>query len=131
VFVTATGEAAADRFRFTVLVLAQGEYVERASRIAESLEATLDSASPGRGRKSGLRNQARTLRRRLESISADLEGQRPPNRSIDTQLNAARNMVDAMERRVILLEPSVERQELLYTLESIGDRIDDAIEALP
>lgn len=130
-FVTATGEATADRFRFTVLVLAKGEYVDRAGRLAGSLEMSLDSVLPEKGRGSGLRNQIRTLRRRLESISADLEGRRRPKWSIDNRLNGTRNSVEALRRQISSLEPSVGRQELLYTLESIENGIDDAIEALP
>lgn len=130
-FVTATGEATADRFRFTVLVLAKGEYVDRAGRLAGSLEMSLDSVLPEKGRGNGLGNQIRTLRRRLESISADLEGRRRPKRSIDNRLNGARHNVEALRRQISSLEPSVGRQELLYTLESIENGIDDAIEALP
>lgn len=127
VFVTASGETNADRLRFTVLVLAKRDYVVRASRLVASLETMLDST---RGRRNGLRNQARTLRRRLESISDDLEKPRRPARSIDNRLGSARNSVEAMKREISSFEPGVERQEVLYLLEDITEGIDSAIEAL-
>lgn len=130
-YVTATGEATVDRFRFTVHVLTKREYVDRAGRLASSLEMSLDSVLPEGGRGNGLRNQIRTLRRRLESISDTLESRRRPKRPIDNRLNAARNSAEAVERGITSLEPSVERQELLYALESLKKAIDDAIEALP
>lgn len=130
-YVTATGEATVDRFRFTLHVLTKGAYVDRAGRLARSLEMSLDSVLPEGGRGNGLTNRIRTLRRRLESISDALESRRRPKRSIDNQLNAARNSAEAVEREITSLEPSVERQELLYALESLKKAIDDAIEALP
>lgn len=130
-FVTATGKATVDRFPFTVLVLAKGEYVKRVGRLAGSLELSLDSVLPETGRGNGLRSQIRTLQRRLESISDDLERQHPPIRSIDNRLNGARNNVEALRRQITSLEPSVGRQELLYTLENIENEINDALEAMP
>lgn len=127
VFVTATGETNVDRFRFTVLVLAKHEYVVRASRLARAFETALDSMG---GRRNGLRNQARTLRRRLESISDDLGKRRRPTHSIDNRLNAARNSVEAMRREISSFEPSVQRQEVLYALETLNREIDAATEAL-
>lgn len=128
VVVTATGKTNVDRFRFTALVLAKHDYVDGASRIVGPLETSFDSMGE-RGQGNGLRNQARTLRRRLESISDDLEGQRKPMRSIDDRLRAARNSAEAMERQLSRSGSSVERQEALYILESIIDEIDGAIEA--
>lgn len=127
VFVTVSGETNSDRLRFTVLVLTKRDYVVRASRLVRSLETMLDST---RGRRNGLRNQARTLRRRLVTISDDLEKPRRPARSIDNRLSAAQNNVEAMKREISSLEPSVEWQEILYILENIIERIDSAIEAL-
>lgn len=128
VVVTATGKTNVAQFRFTALVLAKRDYVDGASRIVRSLETTFDSIGE-RGRGNGLRNQARTLRRRLESISDDLEGRRKLMRSIDNRLRAARNSAEAMERQLARSGSSVERQEALYILESIIDEIDGAIEA--
>lgn len=130
VFVTATGETNADRFRITALVLAKRDYVDRAGQAVTSLEATLDSVG-GRGRWNGVRNQTRILRRRLESISDDLEDERRPTRSIDNRLYAVRNGFEAMKRQISRSGSSVQRQESLYTLEGIIEEIDGAIEALP
>lgn len=127
VVVTATGKTNVDRFQFTALVLTKRDYVDGASRITESLETTFDSMGEGRGH--GLGNQARTLRRRLELISDDLEDRRKPMRSIDNRLNAVRNSAEAMERQLSHFESSVKRQESLYILENIIDEIDGAIEA--
>lgn len=129
VFVTATGKTNADRFRLTALVLAKRDYVDGASRALESLETTLDSME-GQGQWNGVRNQARTLRRRLESISSDLKDERRPMRSIDNRLNAARNSSEAMRRQISRSGPSVTRQEALYTLERVTEKTDSAIEAL-
>lgn len=130
VFVTATGETNADRFRFTTLVLAKRDYVARASRAVGSLERILDSMGR-RNQWNGMRNQTRTLRRRLKSISDDLEDGRRPVRSIDNRLSAVRNGLEAMTRQVSHLGSSVEQQEVLYILENISEEIDSAIEALP
>lgn len=130
VFVTATGETNADRFCFTALVLAKRDYVARASRAVGSLETILDSM--GRQNQwNGMRNQTRTLRRRLKSISDDLENRHRPVRSIDNRLRAVRNGFEAMKRQVSRLGSSVERQEVLYILENIDEEIGNAIEALP
>lgn len=128
-FVTAAGKTIADQFRFTTLVLAKGDYVIRAIQAVESLETTLDSMERRR-QWNGLRNQVRTLRRRLESISNDLENQRRSTRSMDNRLNAARNAAEAMKREISSSEPSVERQEVLYILKIITDILDNAIESL-
>lgn len=128
VFVTATGETTADRVGFVIYVLTKRDYVQKAGQAARSLETIL---VPMGGRGNGSSNQARTLRRRLESISDDLENRRHPIRSIDNRLNAVQNTVESMKRRIASSESSVERQEALYILESISEQIDDAIEALP
>lgn len=124
--VTATGEANVDRLRLTVLVLAKREYVLRASRLTSSLETVLASL----GRQNGLRNQARTLRRRLDVISNDVEKQRQPTHSIDNRLSAARNNVESIKRQVSTSNRSVQRQEAIYLIEDISGAIDSAIEAL-
>lgn len=128
VVVTVNGETNADRVRFTVRVLAKRDYVDRTSLAVRSLETVLDSLE-GENHWDGLRNQARTLRRRLDSISTDLENRRRPTRSIDNRLNAARNSADAMNRQVSRSVSSVERQEVLYMIESITEQLDNAIEA--
>lgn len=128
VVVTVNGEMNVDRFRFTVRILAKPDYVDGTTLTVRSLETVLDSPE-GENQWNGLRNQARILRRRLESISDDFEGQRKPMRSIDNRLRAARNSAEAMERQLSRFESSVERQEALYILESIIDEIDGAIEA--
>jgi hypothetical protein len=128
-FVAVTGETNADRFRFTVLVLSKCDCVDRATLAVGSLETILDSMEE-RERSNGLKNQARTLRRRLKSISDDIEGGNRPTRSIDNRLGATRNDAEAMKRRVSSFEPSVGRQKLLYVLENIIGEVDRAIEAL-
>ncbi|WP_336342874.1 hypothetical protein [Halalkalicoccus ordinarius] len=128
VVVTINGEMNADRFRSTVRVLAKQDYVDRTTLTVRSLETVLDSLNRS-DQWNGLRNQARTLRRRLDSISDDLENRRRPTHSIDNRLNAARNSADAMNRQVSRSGPGVERQEVLYLLESITKQLDDAIEA--
>lgn len=129
VFVTATGEANTDQFHITTLVLGKREYVDRASQLVGSLETMLGSVE-GLRRRNGLRNQAQTLRRRLESISDDVEKRRRSASSIDNQLGAVRNSTEAMEREISSIEPSVERQKALYVLKNITERIGSAIEAL-
>lgn len=128
VLVAVNGETNADRFRFTVHVLAKRDYVDRTTLTVRSLETVLGSLE-GENQWNGLRSQARTLRRRLDSISDDLENRRRPMHSIDNRLNAARNSVDAMNRQVSGSGSSVKRQEVLYLLESITKQLDDAIEA--
>lgn len=88
VVITVTGDGTADRFRFAVLVLSKHAYVNRISRLLGSFEMTLESIEEGK-RQNGLENRVRTLRRQLESISADLEDQHRPIRSIDNRLNVA------------------------------------------
>lgn len=127
VFITATGEANVDRFRFTVLVFTKREYVVRASRLASSLETMLDSTG---GRRNGSRNQVRTLRRRLESIADDLEKRRRPANSIDNGLNAVYNNIEALKRQTSTFSPSVRRQETIYLLEDISRAVNSAIKAL-
>ena len=127
VFVTASGEPNADRLRFTILVLTKRDYLVRVSRLVRSLETMLDSTEE---RRNGLRSQARVLRRLLESISDDLEKPRRPARSINNRLSAAQNNVEAMKREISSLEPSVERQEILYILKNVTEGIDSGIEAL-
>lgn len=129
VLVTATGETSTDQFPFSIRILAKREYVDRASRLVGSLETMLGSVE-GRRRRNGLRNQARTLRRRLESISDDLEKPRRPVRSIDNRLSAARTSVEVLKNDLSLSEPTVERQEALYILENIRKETNNAIEAL-
>lgn len=128
VIVTVNGETNTDRFQFTVRVLTKHDYVDRTTLAVRSLETVL-APLKGRDQWDGLRNQAQTLRRRLDSISADLENRRRPTRSIDNRLNAARNSADAMNRQVSRSGSSVERQEVLYLLERITKQLDDAIEA--
>jgi exonuclease VII small subunit len=128
-FVTATGETNADRLQLTVRVLEPRHYVDRAILAASSLDTALDSLKGG-GRQNGLRNRARTLRDRLESISDDLEGAHRPTGSIGNRLSAARNSVEAMERKISSLERSAKRQKALYIPENIGEGIDSAVEAL-
>lgn len=129
VIATVNGETNANRFQFTVRVLAKHDYVDRTTLAVRSLETVLAPLKGG-DQGNGLRNQARTLRRRLDSISADLENRRRPTRSIDNRLNAARNSTDAMKYQASRFKSSVERQEVLYILEDITGEIDSAIEAL-
>lgn len=127
VFVTAVGKTSTDQFRFSIRVLAKRDYINRASRLIRSLETLLDLIE---GPQNGLRNQAQILRRRLELISDNLEKPRQPARSIDNRLRAARNSVEAMKNELSSFEPSVERQETLYVLETLREEINSAIEAL-
>lgn len=127
VFVTATGEANVDRFRFTALVLTKHDYVLRANRLTGSLETILDSTG---GQQNGLRNQVRTLRRQLGSISDDIQDRRRPAHSIDNRLNAIRNNIEALKNQASASSPNLQRQEAIYLLRDISGAIDSAIEAL-
>jgi hypothetical protein len=126
--IAAAGKTSNDRFRLVIDVLPKRDYVDRAHRLAATLETVVSPTEGGRGQRNGLENRVRTLRRRLESISTDLETRRQPSHSIDNRLDAVHNKVLAIERRIESLDSGVERQESIYLLNNILDAIENAIE---